>query len=105
LPVTVNDFSSWKLKLPDRHGARLDAMRPFSTIVEQGCWIKHANRWSLLRRSVKGLHGNLSEVVVFEVSVWSATSAKSGEETGRGPFPERTRSGCEILDLSLSPFA
>jgi hypothetical protein len=60
------------------------------------------------RRSVKGLHGNLSVVVVFEaheVNVWSATSVQSGEKAGRGPSPERTRSGSEILDLSLSPFA
>ena len=57
------------------------------------------------RRSVKGLHGNLLVVVVFEVNVWSATSVQSGEKAGRGPSPERTRSGSEILDLSLSPFA
>jgi hypothetical protein len=34
-------------------------------------------------RSVKGLHGNLSQVVSSEVNVWSATSTQSGD--GRGP--------------------
>jgi hypothetical protein len=41
--------SSWKLKFPGRHGARLDVIQPFSTSAEQGCWIKHADRWSLPR--------------------------------------------------------
>lgn len=46
--------------------------------------IKHDKRFMrgrdfLSRRSVKGLHGDLSEVVVFEVNVWSATPTQCGE--------------------------
>jgi hypothetical protein len=59
-------------------------------------------RISLLWCSVKGLHGSLSEVAGFEVN---KRVVRDLDPQRRGPLAERTRSGSEILDLSLSPFA